>query len=406
MAGAALAAVAVGLLVGEVAVFLAAVVPIAYAAYAGATTAPEPRVEIERSIEDVLAIPGRPVTVTVTATNVGERTMVDLRLIDHVPAGLSIVSGRPRFGTALAPGDSASFEYVIRGRRGIHEFETVTAIVRDASGASVRRDSLPVETTFRCSAPVEKLPLRNQTALRVGQQTTDEGGSGTEFHSLREYRAGDSMKRIAWSRLAKTGDLSTVEYREQRAAAIVVVVDVREDAAVAASSDELSGVEYGAYAAERAFATLLAEGHTVGLAAVPTEPTLLRPAAGADQHARGIAHFERGVTFSPPETPKSTAAALRTFLGFLPGHAQVIFCTPVCDDGAVDIARQMQAYGHLVTVVSPDVTGGSTPGQQVVRIERRERMRRLRSLGVRVVDWDPGEPLAVAVDRAARGWIR
>lgn len=87
----------------------------------------------------------------------------------------------------------------------------------------------------------------------------------------------------------------------------------------------------------------------------------------------------------------------------LPESAQVVFCTPLLDDRAASTARQLDARGHEVTVVSPDVTTAETPGGLVTRIERRERLRSLRS-AVRLVEWSPEEALAAAVDRASGGW--
>ncbi len=45
--------------------------------------------------------------------------------------------------------------------------------------------------------------------------------------------------------------------------------------------------------------------------------------------------------------------------------------TPLLDDRAADAAKRLAAYGHAVTVVSPDMTGGDSPGRTVERIDRR-----------------------------------
>jgi uncharacterized protein (DUF58 family) len=82
----------------------------------------------------------------------------------------------------------------------------------------------------------------------------------------------------------------------------------------------------------------------------------------------------------------------------------VVLFTPLADDYVVSVARRLDAYGHLVTVVSPDPTAGRTDGQRLARVERSLRASRLRSAGIRVVDWPPGQPLASAVERARRRW--
>ena len=88
----------------------------------------------------------------------------------------------------------------------------------------------------------------------------------------------------------------------------------------------------------------------------------------------------------------------------LPDDAQVVFCSPLVDDDAADYVRRLEASGHPVTVVSPDVTGADTLGQQFSRMERAVRIRSLRTAGVRVIDWRAGDSLALAVADAERGW--
>jgi hypothetical protein len=48
---------------------------------------------------------------------------------------------------------------------------------------------------------------------------------------------------------------------------------------------------------------------------------------------------------------------------------------------------------------SPDITKRSTPGGRVASAQRSLRLTELRRLGISVVNWDPEEPLAMALDR-------
>jgi len=57
-----------------------------------------------------------------------------------------------------------------------------------------------------------------------------------------------------------------------------------------------------------------------------------------------------------------------------------------------------------VTVVTPDPTPPSGVGGRLAGLERGLRLAGLRSGGVRVLEWGPTEPFAVAADRAARRW--
>ena len=57
-----------------------------------------------------------------------------------------------------------------------------------------------------------------------------------------------------------------------------------------------------------------------------------------------------------------------------------------------------------MTVVAPDPTPPDGPGGRLAGIERDIRLTELRSGGVRVLEWGPDEPFAVAGDRGARRW--
>jgi len=73
----------------------------------------------------------------------------------------------------------------------------------------------------------------------------------------------------------------------------------------------------------------------------------------------------------------------------LPNDAQVVFCSPLADDTAAAVARQLRARGHDVLVASPDLTGTETPYRRLAAVERRLRLDPLRARGVAVHDWTP-----------------
>jgi uncharacterized repeat protein (TIGR01451 family) len=96
--------------------------------------------------------------------------------------------------------------------------------------------------------------------------------------------------------------------------------------------------------------------------------------------------------------PAETAKALLDDVGTrLPTDAQVVFCTPLADDAAAAVARQLRARGHDVLVASPDVTGEDTPCRRLASVERRLRLDGLRRDGVAVHEWTPpADPTAGA----------
>lgn len=408
--GAALLAGAVGVVAQRPSLLLVAGLGVAYTAYAWFGGAPTPTLELRRDLSESAPDTGERVTVTVAVTNVGDSTLADLRLVDETPPALEVVGGSARLGTALRPGASATFSYDVEAVRGEHEWGLLTAIVRSPSGEEERTEAFEAETgtVLRCTPSLgatADLPLRGLTTQYTGRVATDVAGVGPEFYSTREYRHGDPLNRIDWKRRAKTGELGTVEFREERAATVVLLVDARKEAYVAPTDGDRNAVERSVDAATRAFTSLLDSGDRVGVAALSPHECWFPPGTGADHRARARELFGSHPALAP--TPSEDAyfavVALRRLRRRLPTDAQVLFFSPLADDVATLTARRIDAYGHLVTVVSPDPTAGDTPGHRLARIERRNRIDALRRAGVRVLDWGE-ESLATQLARAARRW--
>ena len=84
-----------------------------------------------------------------------------------------------------------------------------------------------------------------QTTQYAGDVSTETGGSGLEFFSVRDYRPGDPMKWVDWNKLSKTGELATINYRKEQTATVTLlsalsVTRIRSQRPASASSMELS----------------------------------------------------------------------------------------------------------------------------------------------------------------------
>jgi uncharacterized repeat protein (TIGR01451 family) len=410
----ALACVGIGALAGRPAVALAGVVGVGFAAYARSLTLPPSPVAVERSVATARPAPGEPVEVTVTVRNEGDRPLADVRVIDGVPAALSVADGSPRHGTTLRAGEATAFSYIVAARRGVHEFGPALVVGRDLAGSTEAtwRTPAPATPTLTCVPPLRTLattvPLRERTSAFVGQVETPRGGEGVEFAATREYRPGDAPSRIDWNRRARTGELTTVEYREERAATVLCLVDARREAYVAPTPNEPHAVDRSVDAAGGLFATLTAAGDRVGVAALSPTPCWLAPDAGADHRtaARELLATHPALSPRPTERRTNLHRARERLRGRLSTGAQVLFLTPLVDDAASQFARQLDADGYPVTVVSPDPTAGRTPGTLLARVARTLRIADLRTAGVPVVDWPAGDAVDAALARYAERGAR
>lgn len=402
----ALAIVGFGLMVQEPGMLLIGAVGVWFALYYRLWSPPDPQLELTREVDQTEVIAGEEVEVTLTVENVGSRTISDLSIIEGIPYGLVLDSGHSRFATVLHPNQESSVSYTLTVRRGHHSFEQITVIARDFAGryeAVFKADTGGSIQGKPNPEPLPIPPLRQLTMGVTGRLPTTESGSGVEFYAVREYRAGDPLNRIDWGRKARTGELATVEFRQEQMATVVLVIDVRKTNYVSPPAADKPAVDVCVDGANSLFSSLLNAGDRVGVTTLGDRDIWLPPGVGSDHRAMGDMLFSSHPSLGPqPPGQHVSLYAEGTELDHRIGEdAQLIFLSPLIDGGAEYYAAMFEARGHLVTIISPDPTGAETPGQQLSQIERSLRISRLRERGIRVLDWGWGEPLASVIERAS-----
>ncbi|MFC7248819.1 DUF58 domain-containing protein [Halomicroarcula sp. GCM10025324] len=397
----ALLAVAAGVLLDRPAVLLLGIVGAGFAAYPRLSGPPTVEVELERRLDDRHPKRGDPVTVTAHLTNVGERTLTDVRIVDGVPPMLTVASGSPRHAAVLRPGQSTTFTYALDADHGHHTFDPATVIARDITGAHEIETTVSAEGELHCSETVPEVPLRRQTDNFAGQLTTDGGGSGTEFHTIREYNRGDSIRRIDSKRWAKTGELTTIEFREERRSSVLLLLDAREKAYRSASDEDPNAVAHSIAAAEQLLTALDGAQNQVGLAAFGREFCWEGPGGGADHLTRLrqllSSHPTLSSTPSKPGEDGDLERQRERLYAQLGTSTQVVVLSPLTDEWILQTIRRLEAGGHATTVISPDVTAAETLGQRMAQLERQNRLHALRQTDIPVVDWDPATALGTVL---------
>ena len=396
---------AVGVGFGRPAVVLTAALGIALVG-AARVWSPTPDVALTRSLSSREPAPGETVTVTVTVRNTGDRTLPEIRLVDGVPPGCAVVDGSPRVTTALRPGKAITSAYTVEAVEGRHAFEPSVVVVGDPVGttetvATVEAADGPTELDCGFGRPTTAAePPRPQVTVNPGRRVGAESGAGVEFDALREYRTGDPPARIDWHHRAKTGELATVEFREPRLSKVAVLVDTRP-AAYVAPPGGVPAPRHGAVAAFTLAGQLLAEGVPVGFGTVPPGDHWTPVDTGAEQRAtlrERLAGDDAVPWLAPdgsPPVPELTAALAAR----LAPDVQVLFVSPLCDDGSAAVARRLDAAGHSVTVVSPDPTDAGSVAGAYGRLDRWRRLSALRAADIPVTDWDPADGIEGVVRR-------
>jgi uncharacterized protein (DUF58 family) len=446
---AALALVGFGLLFADPVLLTAAIVPLAYAVYGAVSRVDSVSLQVSREIDAAAVAPGDPVRVSLTVENTGEAILPDLRIVDGVPGELVVTAGSPRACLPLQPGESTTLSYTVIAKQGSFQFERPLVEARSLAGSQRVATELDVSgaASLLCARPLRDPPAAASTTPRAGAVPIDAGGSGLEFYATRQYSPGDPMNRVDWRHVAKTGEFVTIQYRQEQAARTVIVVDCRPVARVTGTPGYPTAVSLSAYAAERFQQRLEAVGVDTSVAVVGPDDEV----AGGLTDADGVAWVDtdaetratvealfRGaqqvatreptaMSLTAPtqswgrvsgQTPANTVAeadggtntvskpSIERLVSRLSPEASVIVCTPLLDNWPVALARELAVRDHALTVVSPNVTAGTSPGKRIGSIHRRLRIRALDRVGTDVVDWGLDQSLAQVGERLASGGER
>jgi uncharacterized repeat protein (TIGR01451 family) len=441
---AALGAGVLALVTGEATFLFLGLVPLAYGTFGYLSGAPEPTLRVERAVSDTDPRPGDDVTVTVTVENAGDRPLADLRVADRPPEGVP-VDGPTQLATALRPGETAALSYDLSLPRGTFEFGTPIARTRSLAGAVSTETDLEAEgaAAVTCQTLLDAVPLQDHTIQYVGRTPTDSGGSGVEFYATRDYQPGDPVSRIDWRRYARTGELTTVDLREERAMTVVFLVDDRPDAQRTVLGYGPDSLDLATYAVSRAIPALLDDNHRIGVGVLselgdgpggyvaPGGGVAVRTASDSalDAAGDGATAPDGGTTPDDSATPNGVSTttggttdrregetaglqAGRRLAERLPPRTQVVCCTPLTDDLATGLADALVHRGHALTVLSPDMRtavdadGAPSLGRRLAAVRRETRRRRLVRREVPVVDWSLDAPLALALAEVFDSWGR
>lgn len=269
-----------------------------------------------------------------------------------------------------------------------------------------RVDVLPTTAPFALGADAPQ-PLG-----LVGPHRSRRTGSGTEFHGIRPFAAGDRLRRIHWRESLRAGDLHVVTTRAEEDSGVLIVVDALTDLG---RSGGLPGDPSSLDLSVRAAAALAAQhvrlGDRVAL-------RVLRPGGAIVPEGSGARHLRRVLETLARVEPGRP--------GELPGHFRlgvragtvVYLLSPLLAEPVATTAVALTRQGLPVVAVDtlPEgVRPGLPPGVdarvadlawRLRRTERTELLSELTTAGVPVVPWaGPGtldEVLRLLARRAAR----
>ena len=274
----------------------------------------------------------------------------------------SIVNAGEAWMLHCGPGDTVHAEGVFRAsKRGLFRFPTFE--VWSSFPFGLLRKRLIFERASEVLVEPEIIPLQPSLLSRLargglmgGVRASVEVGGGEDFFGVREYRAGDSIRSIAWKRLAGTDQLATIERSRAVPPRVRIVLDLRRatsDLRVAEGVDPRALEEDAITLAASLMALADRQGDEFGL-------TILGLDVAAIPLRRG--HFHRAKVLAALaaldlDQPRDASATLRESAE----RATVLFVHPDRADTSISPAVGWNfTAAQLSSLRSPPALGGET----------------------------------------------
>jgi uncharacterized protein (DUF58 family) len=338
--------------------------------------------------------------------------VASLELRMSTPAGLEPLGALPVRRLGLDPGRPHTLRQRYRCRHwGGYALAAGGLVARDRFGLYSYPlgdlAPLPLRVYPRFERPlVRPLPLRPQ--LSVGGDVARIKGEGIEYADVREYAAGDRVRRVNWRLTARRGRPYVNEHHPERNADVVLFVDSFGDDAGWAEGP----LDQAVRAASALADMYLRRRDRVGVIGFGGVLRWVLPGGGAVQTYRILDSLIdtrivasaawRGVEVIPSRT--------------LPPGALVLALSPLVDERTLVALSNLRARGFDLSVIEispePFLPPARTPADLLARrlwtLHRQHVRAGLTELGAPVVTWRADERLDTALVGLgeARRWAR
>lgn len=311
------------------------------------------------------AVEGRPVSVTLEIAARGGLPQAAVSVLDTLPPALV------RLGEAEAPldwwdGASGALTYAVEPAvRGVHVLGPVKVDATDPLGLFFfdARIACPTELVVH-PAPVVRREHTTGGEGRFGLRERDGAvrrGEGLEFHGVREYRPGDSPRRVHWRTSARRGTLAVVEFERAFQQDLMLALDLGEGTEHGEGRE--TTLEYAVKAAATLAHRILVDGGGVTL--VSQEGTVAIRAGESDAEAARYRLFD-ALARARARSPLSLAQVLARVR--IPEGAELVVLTSRFDPELTAVLDARVRAGARVRVLffEPHSFGGpSAPSPAV-----------------------------------------
>lgn len=279
---------------------------------------------------------------------------LEIQLFDHVPDGLSF-ENLP-LGIKLQPGRISHVGYRLRPlKRGHFSFEHCEINLPSPLGLwSGKRlldvtDHTRVYPDFARFYGGELLAVDNWLS-QLGVRQKQRRGQGLEFHQLREFREGDSLRQIDWKATARQRTPIAREYQDERDQQIIFMLDCGRN--MRSQDDELSHFDHALNACLLLSYVALRQGDAVGLMTFASDqPRFIAPTKGS---AQLNVLLNSVYDLDSSQHPADYQAAIRPLIARQKRRALVVLVTNVREEDDEELLNAVKRLRkqHRVLVAS------------------------------------------------------
>jgi uncharacterized protein (DUF58 family) len=389
-----------GILFGRTELFVVAI-PLIVALLSAKRPAEGSELRLATKVSAARLIEGDRLTLSVMLDSRAPVALAEILL--RLPPTMVLSSGSSRVVANLRAGETFQHDFELRSMaRGQADLGLVHVRMSDHSGLSTRDMRLGTTThvyTYPRVPRVRHLPRPGRTRSSFGNYVAPQLGAGLEPGEIRPFAPGDRVRQVNWAASLRLGRLYVTQFHQERNADVVLLLDTLAETGARPNSS----LDVSIRAAAALAAAYLARKDRVGLIEYGGYLRWIKPASGR-RHMESLLE-----AVLPADIVFTYVAKDLTFLPapVLPPQALVIAISPLIDDrfakAVIDLAGR--GYDLLLLAVSPiELTRRALPASPLTdvacrlwAIERRPRLDQLRDKGITLIDWDPGEPLEVAL---------
>ncbi|PCJ47426.1 MAG: DUF58 domain-containing protein [Moraxellaceae bacterium] len=277
----------------------------------------------------------------------------EITFFDHHPADME--ADFPRQHVTLLPQKISKLTYRIKPtKRGDLTFGSIEVLTPSTLGLWQLRHWQQLATTtkvfpnFAAVSQFASLAMEQQTA-QMGIRKQQRRGEGMEFHQLREFRQGDSLRQIDWNASARKRKIISKEYQEEKDQQIVFLLDCGRK--MRNKDGELSHFDHALNAILLMSYVALKQGDSVGLMSFAGQSRWLKPVKGVANMPKLLNHV-----YDLHTTPSASdySAVAKSLLTRQRKRSLIIVVSNIRDENTDDLepAIRVLQKKHLVMIAN------------------------------------------------------